>query len=627
MTSFTSHQKMSFHVTSAAFYDGFQVSLTNDFKTALTASQSPLVILFCGRSRAGKSTRLNQLLTNNLTSSVPFKSAAGSLAVTVGFEFSSPVPLRTLCCTHSLACTLPPGRNPDLFFVDCEGMDHLDGTSKGYGQILLALSQISTVSVLVNEGLLNIQDIQQICSLLSMTKFLSLTSEKMETGFATFEREIGVQVDSDDISDVTDTSVEYERARKAQDESRRKQVHRWLNQCGVPCSLDNFCSLLQPDFDEANGYWASIKDFVNFIQRIASRTLLVPGSLLVKIFDQSAKVASNRGLSDQTFDIVFRGVVEDAFTRARNEIRPWFETELRKPINSMTVDQLESFEQQNFTNRGTIMMIDRFRTKCEQIYPRSVTIFSELYNTFEDRIKEEVQNVVQEIYFNRCFVVVLPSEMNMIATSLDGQARSTLSHLLPKQFENFGLAQLSNSLQNEAESRLEQIGRRLNPGLLQDSRFGGKVSKLREQVQQLVNEAGREKQKAYNEWKVKEDQRKKAEEERELQAKRARVVEDAEKREAERQRRLKELHHEVSRPLNLMQIFVRTVAGKHITLDVDPFDSIEYVKKKIQDKEGILPAQQRLTYSGYQLEDGHTLRDYSIAHNSTLQLVHRLVGG
>jgi ubiquitin len=80
-------------------------------------------------------------------------------------------------------------------------------------------------------------------------------------------------------------------------------------------------------------------------------------------------------------------------------------------------------------------------------------------------------------------------------------------------------------------------------------------------------------------------------------------------------------------PRGGMQLFVKTLTGKTVSIEVEEGESIEDVKAKISEKEGIPPEQQRLIFGGQQLQDAKTLDDYDVGEDATLHLVLRLRGG
>ncbi|XP_042889936.1 polyubiquitin-B-like [Penaeus japonicus] len=79
--------------------------------------------------------------------------------------------------------------------------------------------------------------------------------------------------------------------------------------------------------------------------------------------------------------------------------------------------------------------------------------------------------------------------------------------------------------------------------------------------------------------------------------------------------------------MSTLLVYVKTLTGKTVTIEISPQDTVEVLKAKLEDKEGIPPDQQRIIHDGNQLEDGRTLDSYNIKSEAVLHLILRLRGG
>jgi hypothetical protein len=106
------------------FYEnGEDFCLSVDFVNALNKSLNPFIIMFIGNYRAGKSTRLNQIVSGQINSTMPFRSNGGKDHITIGFQFLGPISIAQLGEIYGI--NLSVQHNPDIFLIDCEGLSNL----------------------------------------------------------------------------------------------------------------------------------------------------------------------------------------------------------------------------------------------------------------------------------------------------------------------------------------------------------------------------------------------------------------------------------------------------------------------------------------------------------------------
>jgi hypothetical protein len=255
----------------------------NDFRPSaqfvrdLTASRFPCLIMFIGNTRAGKSTRTNQIIQHELRPDGPFISDSGVTAITKRFQSLHD----HLFAIHDVP--LPVHSNPDLFLIDCEGLHSLGHTTPVLKQATFALSQIVTMTVLVMKDLVNHENIDSVRSLFVLSHAFSRHLPGFSIGTTIMMREIGIRRENGES-----LSVERKNARRREaDQGQRELVLKFLNQAELNFSEQDLLVLAQPSFDDPELYWKSMEDFFHFTAAIADGKSRISGQSLLQLFEEA----------------------------------------------------------------------------------------------------------------------------------------------------------------------------------------------------------------------------------------------------------------------------------------------------------------------------------------------------
>jgi hypothetical protein len=254
--------------------------LSQEFLKTLEDSSNPLIVMFVGGGRVGKSERLNQLLTQRLGQGGPFESDAGADPIITAFQFCRPIRFADFSRLHNIELT--GEKDPDFFLVDCEGLHSLSDATPSLKKATFALAQMSSLTVLVVHGMSNYSNIDSAKSLFVLSR--AFTPDV--PGFV-----VGTVVMMPDISLSTDDPMpsldERDAKRREQDSGQTAAVLRALGDTAIVFDEEHFKVLAQPGFEDEKLYWKSMEDLLGFATATANVRSVISGRLLCGLFNEA----------------------------------------------------------------------------------------------------------------------------------------------------------------------------------------------------------------------------------------------------------------------------------------------------------------------------------------------------
>lgn len=485
--------------------------LSDQFRGKLQQSQNAFIIMFIGNLRSGKSQRLNQLLTKKLRSKSPFKTLQGKDPVTRNFQECGPFKFQDFGQFHEI--NLSSSTDPDIFLIDCEGLNAIENDSDKISEeeqvirsllrkAMFALTQISGVTILVMKEMVNLENIENIRSLFGVTKLIQGGNARFESGSIIMIRDVGLEDYDGDFD-------ELNQERKKQDLSYRKDIIEILNGANVQFTEDNLYVLAQPGFEDEDLYWESIKDCLQFCMTISESRLLIPGSMLIELFEESLPIIMEiENLDNQqlNFAKIFSDIMTRKFNHAKIEAEKLIPSLISAPIFEMNYQMLKNLPKDQYLSYQKQQILKKFEEVGNLEYPHFLDFFPENATTCIFELNRKINEAFENSFLEQCITVVVPVEISVAFHETEERLVDQMNKLDVENVKTFGFADLLQQLQNFAENVSIKSISIVNVAVVQSGEFHQELAKLKINVKNLVEKSEQSKRIQYKQWKQQMDE-------------------------------------------------------------------------------------------------------------------------
>jgi hypothetical protein len=461
-------------------------SLTREFITDLKSANSPFLILAVGNGRAGKSTRANQLMTHDLEPDGPFVADSGLAPITMGFQYCGPLKFGELGQIHDI--DLDVNGDPDVFLIDCEGLNSLDDATPALKRATFALSQLASITLLVMKEQVNQQNIDHVRTLLLLSHAFSRALPGFQTGTTIMMREIGVPADRGRKSSLD----QLNRKRQLADCDERAKIIDLLKDANFSCTDQTLLVLAQPQFHrQTDLYWKSIEDFLEFAAGIASLRANIAGSSLIDLFMEAKPFVmqvddfANPSLP---LDQLLETVTNKYLAAAHNHAIVTLRDEIRNRIDQISCVQLRKGLAVGFVTVQIDAGMQEFKQAAEKSLPRLLNYFPDKTRAFQQRVQDDVQAICHERFVSRCIDVLLPQLQNEILGQVKAEIQAEIKKLPLSDVGLFNFSKLLNRYETTIATRLTAIVSGIHAKITESRGFDLQITQLRSRISEYISD-------------------------------------------------------------------------------------------------------------------------------------------